>query len=189
LGINDRGQVVGVSGSHHAFLFENGVVVDLGTLPGGTVSRATAINNRGQIAGESTTASGDMHLFDDGVMTDLGTLPGGTSSNAAAINDSGQVVGSSSTANSFSHAFLFDDGVMIDLGTLPGGNFSGATGINNHGQVVGSSSSATSAFSHATLWTPAHQQSGPEEGRHQIDRDEGAQQQDSLSCSADVAGF
>jgi probable HAF family extracellular repeat protein len=62
LGINDHGQVVGVSGAH-AFLFEHGVIADLGTLPGGTSSKAAAINNSGQIVGQSTTASGDMHAF------------------------------------------------------------------------------------------------------------------------------
>src|SRR5260370_690276 len=81
--INNRGQIVGesitASGNGHAFLFEDGVMVDLGTLPGGTTSFAFGINNRGQVVGEATTASGARHafLFDDGVMVDLGTLPGG----------------------------------------------------------------------------------------------------------------
>ena len=136
-------------------------IKDLGTLPGGTTSFAFAINNRGQVVGEATTASGATHafLFDDGVMVDLGTLPGGTFSTAAAINDRGQVVGTSSTANtanlSRDHAFLFENGVMVDLGTLPGGDVSEALGINNHGEIVGSSD-APNALGHATLWTPAH---------------------------------
>ena len=61
-GINDRGQVVGQSfdldsGEPHAFLWENGKMTDLGTLPGGSLSEALGINNRGQVVGWSITAS------------------------------------------------------------------------------------------------------------------------------------
>jgi uncharacterized membrane protein len=37
----------------HAFLFESGVMVDLGALPGGE-SEALGINNHGQIVGSSS---------------------------------------------------------------------------------------------------------------------------------------
>ena len=70
---------------------------DLGTL-GGKESAATAVNERGQVIGESTTAGGATHAFlwQDGKMRDLGTL-GGQSSSPTAINDVGQVVGASDT--------------------------------------------------------------------------------------------
>jgi probable HAF family extracellular repeat protein len=59
LGINERGQVVGYSitagGNTHACLFENGMVTDLGTLPGDNFSEATGITESGQIAGNSTS--------------------------------------------------------------------------------------------------------------------------------------
>jgi probable HAF family extracellular repeat protein len=96
-GINDRGQVVGrsgtVSGETHAFLWENGTMTDLGTL-GGSRSGAYGINNRGQVVGYSWTVSGDVHAFlwKKGEMTDLGTL-GGFNSEAWSINNRGQVVG------------------------------------------------------------------------------------------------
>ena len=81
----------------HAFLYSGGVMTDLGTLPGGTYSCATGINNNGQIVGYSNTASGPIHafLYSGGKMTDLGTLPGGDNSEATGINDSGQIVGDS----------------------------------------------------------------------------------------------
>ena len=134
--------------------------LDLGTL-GGTSSHARGINDAGQVAGNSTTASGVEHAFlwtpggTDGVptnpqMKDLGTL-GGASSHAWEMNDVGQVVGMSETGAGESHAFLWQNGVMSDLGTL-GGTVSFARGINNLGQVVGQSANA-SGNQHAFLWT------------------------------------
>ncbi len=134
---------------HHRPQHPKGFTIkDLGTLPGGDSSQATGINDRGQVVGYSSTASGSTHafLFEHGVMTDLGTLPGGNSSQATGINDRGQVVGYSSTASGSPHAFLFEHGVMTDLGTLPGGTFSFAFGINNRGQVVGYSDGPVGAF-------------------------------------------
>ena len=55
---NDHGQVVGVSvtdsGVEHAFLWQDGVMLDLGALAGG-FSRPYAINARGVVVGESLT--------------------------------------------------------------------------------------------------------------------------------------
>ena len=64
--INDVGQVVGSAvakfGSRtrwHAFVSQNGVMTDLGTLPGGKSSGAGAINDKGQIVGTSASESAD----------------------------------------------------------------------------------------------------------------------------------
>ena len=120
-------------------------VLDLGTLPGGTNSYATGINNNGQVVGWSTTASGYTHafLYSGGAMTDLGTLPGGSSSEAYGINNNGQVVGWSYTSSGATHAFVYSGGAMTNLGTLAGCSSSAAYGINDNGQVVGSSSGGT----------------------------------------------
>jgi len=99
LDINERGQIVGwrqTDAGESAFLWDNGVVTDLGTL-GGDFTKARAINERGQIVGQSEPASDVAHavLWQDGVMIDLGMLEGDVYSDAMAINDCGQIVGSS----------------------------------------------------------------------------------------------
>jgi len=81
-------------------------------------SRATGVNDLGQVVGFSVTGTGDRHAFLWDItqipqMQDLGTL-GGDESWAHAINDSGQVVGGSDTGTA-RHPFLWDEEVMYDL--------------------------------------------------------------------------
>jgi probable HAF family extracellular repeat protein len=66
-------------------------VTDLGTL-GGTYSIATSVNNKGQVAGQSTTPTqiqsvsegqADAFLYSNGKMTDLGNFGGDSESNIA----------------------------------------------------------------------------------------------------------
>jgi probable HAF family extracellular repeat protein len=82
----------------------------LGTL-GGSTSSAHAINDDGQVVGQSTTAkNGPTHAFSwtqAGGMVELDPLPGDSSSYAEAVNDSGQVVGWSVDAGGHSHAVLW----------------------------------------------------------------------------------
>lgn len=160
LGINDAGQVTGVSdtssGATHAFVTNSsGQMVDLGTL-GGSYSVGTAINGSGQVAGYSGTSGGTEHAFvtnGSGQMVDLGTLPGYTYSDAWGINAAGQVAGASYTSSGTSRAFITNtSGQMVELGTL-GGPSSVATGINRTGQVTGFSDtvSGPATFTHAFI--------------------------------------
>jgi len=154
--INEAGLAVGWtrlagggSGSERAFLRSSGVTSNLGTL-GGSFSAAQRINAAGQIAGVSTTASGETHafLFANGVMTDLGHS--GFHSRVTGMNAAGQVVGYSNptSGGGVDRAFLSTGGAaLVDLGTL-GGAGSIAIDINAGGQVAGWADTATgrSAF-------------------------------------------
>ncbi len=182
--LNNRGMVVGTADTSipdpnvanpdlcinldcflsHAFLWQNGVLTDLGTLAGfDNFSGANVINERGWIAGSSQT--GDLDpvtgglaehavLWKDGEIIDLGTL-GGNKSSGYYINNEGQVVGASAINTTFdpssqfgatTHPFLWENGVMLDLGTLGGPDAFPGNGCANQRKglvVVGSNTNST----------------------------------------------
>ena len=165
--VNGRGVVAGRVGpfrSADAAVWRVGrAPVLLDRLPGGGATMATAVNERGDVAGVSVAADGSARAvrWRDGRITDLGTLGGATSSTASTavvggrtLNERGDVVGDSATASGETHAFLWRRGRMIDLGTL-GGRFSTATGVNDRGQVVGRTQLATGE-ARAFLWQDGH---------------------------------
>ena len=130
-------------------------VTDLGTL-GGATSVATAINNVGQIVGQSDTATAKGHPFlyteSTGKMTDLSSVLG---ANAIinGINNLGQIVGQIPTGNSDSagmpetKAFLYSGGKLTILPLLAGTDSDAAIGINDKGQIVGTGVTAPSGLS------------------------------------------
>lgn len=140
--INEQGQVAGsaylesFSGSRdtgrRAALWQNGSVVNLGTLPGGGTSRATDINDVGQVVGTSMQWDSEHAvIWHQGQITDLGALT------PRAINNAGQVVGSTGFSRD-THAVVWENGQLTDLGASPGAlNGSLANDINNVGQIVG----------------------------------------------------
>jgi probable HAF family extracellular repeat protein len=116
--LNNRGEIVGgISGNDdgtgRAFLFNNGIQQDLGTLNGGIYAKANAINNGGQIVGLSSpnlfSAAQRAFIYTEGLMQDLNTLvpamPGRVLTSAADINDAGQIV-TNGQLNGEDHGFL-----------------------------------------------------------------------------------
>jgi probable HAF family extracellular repeat protein len=101
--MNNKDEIVGDgdigNGIHHAFLFSEGVIRDLQTLPGGRRSAAYSINDRGDIVGSSEGSNGSARAIaiSSGVMLDLNDLiPSGTGwvlTEARGINDAGRIVG------------------------------------------------------------------------------------------------
>lgn len=122
LGVNNQGQVTGGSdlpgdtnlftgpvSTAHAFLWQKGVMTDLGTLPGDAQSFGLGINNKGQVVGGFISRA---YIWQDGMMTDLNTLvPGPPFSPlyllaAESINDRGEITGTGLAINGEQHAFL-----------------------------------------------------------------------------------
>jgi probable HAF family extracellular repeat protein len=157
--INERGQIAGWSFTNTTpnpvldtcsaattyvptedpFLWENGKMIDLGSL-GGTCGQALALNNRGQVVGFSDLpGDAGVHAFlwdHTGGMQDLGTL-GGDNGEAVSVNDAGDVAGSDMRADGSIGSFLWRKGVMTDLGTVGTTWGSNAFGINSRRQIVG----------------------------------------------------
>jgi probable HAF family extracellular repeat protein len=159
----------------HAVLFTEGRVFDLGTLPGGYESFATAINDRGQVAGFGTNRIADHYagssffdnadwttqvrsfIWQNGTMRDIGTL-GGNDALMNTLNARGQITGASftnATPNETTgiptlHPFLWRNGRIRDLGTL-GGTYGVANSLNDSGQVAGQSYLAGDQTSHPFL--------------------------------------
>lgn len=146
----------------HAFLWERGVMRDLGTLGDGTDSVAFYVNDLGQVNGISFTnnivnattglPTTDSFVWQNGKMIDLGTL-GGVYSIGNYMNDIGQVAGASDLAgDQTAHPFLWSKASgMQDLGTL-GGVFGSAEWMNNTGDVIGFSTIPGEQFVYAFLW-------------------------------------
>jgi probable HAF family extracellular repeat protein len=155
-GVNNLGQVAGQSdlpgdGQDRAFLYSNGIMQDLGTLPGDFLSLGRAVNDLGQVTGTSDGISASYAmLYSNGVMQSLGSFGGNTSA-AFGINNSGQITGYAFYSNGISHAFLYSNGTMRDIGAL-GGSSSWGNSINASGQITGTATLAT-ANEHAFLYS------------------------------------
>jgi probable HAF family extracellular repeat protein len=166
--LNESGQVAGYSytGSDpspgcpfplvtSSFLWQNGTMVDLGTL-GGTCTLVSDLNNRGQAVGVSNLAGDETRhpfLWQQGVIKDLGTLGGEGA--AVAVNEAGVAAGwSNRKGNTVTRATLWNGDKVTDLGTVGQDPCSIADAINSKGQVIGFSGDCNFEDLNAFLWEP-----------------------------------
>jgi probable HAF family extracellular repeat protein len=131
-------------------------VTDLGTLPGNSVSKASALNDVREATGISETPTAAIAtVFSGGKTTSISTL-GSSVSLANAINNSGEIAGWNSydsNSNFDPQAFLYSNGSMRNINSpslFPSGTE--AYGINNAGEVVGTGYLSSSNF-HAFLYS------------------------------------
>ncbi len=175
-GINNSGQVVGNSGvcgnttpppyvmSSHAVLWErDGTPIDVGSALGGP-SGASAINDRGDVSGTYTSASGSPEAFlwirESRRPVPLQPPTGfvaAVNGCCKTINDDREIVGFMFNADfSQQHAFLWKGGVMVDLNDLISKSspwvLQSAAGINASGQIAGQG--LINGEVHAFLATP-----------------------------------
>jgi probable HAF family extracellular repeat protein len=164
LDINDAGQVTGYRtalGGYHAFRWQGGTFVDLGALPGFAHGFGWAINASGQVAGNSTSASGNSERFfrfTDGIgLQNLGGV--GEHNVALGINAAGDVVGTKGRSQSRAIRYTGAAGLQ-DLNTLIdpslGWVLLAANDINDAGQIVGYASNSLTGQTHAIRLRPAN---------------------------------
>ena len=165
--VNDVGQVVGYKrafseSQYHAFIWSaQSGMLDLGVLSGDVSSRAFAVNNSGQVVGQSWSPAGVQRAFfwsPSTGMINIGGL-GGKFTTPQDISETGQIVGTAYLPGDILyHAFSWTaSGGLLDLGTLPGHTRSFGLAVNDVGQVVGASRSAdsptASGVDHSFSWT------------------------------------
>jgi uncharacterized membrane protein len=114
---------------------------------GTTGQSALAINDRGQIVGQTASASGK-YLFDRGEFTQITADAVGV---VRGINNRDEISGFGGFGGK--HGFLFDlhrgTGTQLDV---PGANLTEAIGLNDQGEVVGDYRDATTGRFDGFLW-------------------------------------
>jgi probable HAF family extracellular repeat protein len=130
----------------------------LGTLPGGTMSRANSIRGE-RVVGYSSTGTLGLQthafLYTGGVFTDLGTLGSpGLFSAATDLNSVGTIAGYGDAPSGgtppATRPIVFIGGRASDIGTL-GGPSGFADAMNEQGDICGQSMTLSGKL-HATVW-------------------------------------
>jgi probable HAF family extracellular repeat protein len=180
-GINERGEAVGMSetavpdpdgedicgfGTQLTcvpFLWRNGRMSALPTV-GGNNGQASAINDRGEVAGYAETTVVDSGcppfkitsavMWEKGKALALPTVGGDADGVAFGINDQGQTVGYSGSCVAATHAVMWKNNTAFVLQDLGGTRSNIAYVINNRGQIAGKVRSADDTHYVAALWQP-----------------------------------
>lgn len=140
-GINDRGEVVGVSGTagagRQSFIYRNGTMQALGGLHADYL--AFDINDSGQVLANSSSSQFNAVLWEDGQLTEF-SMAGFGHSTVSALNSHGQVIGRMRRDGGWrDEGFLYSDGELTLLTSLvgePGWDIHEVEDINDAGQIV-----------------------------------------------------
>jgi uncharacterized membrane protein len=148
--VNDLGVVVGTRGLFPAlecFIWDEGKLAFLGSVPGGESSMPGGINMRGQVAitglmpNKPDPSTGRVFIWRHGTWNSTELLAEYEGTVGRAINDRGQIVGHGIRLEPYSdfRAVLFVRGRMFDLNDLVPpieGTLRRAFDINNRGQII-----------------------------------------------------
>jgi probable HAF family extracellular repeat protein len=146
--INDAGHVTGESwvghdSEIHAFLWRDGVMHDLGLLPGsgGWYSGGQAINALDHVVGQANDAGGNVmpFLHDGTVMRRLPKVNGSEEFEPRAINLHDEVVGTTPSFKAvlYRHGHTYELQGLLDASGAGWERLQTADGINDRGQIVG----------------------------------------------------
>jgi probable HAF family extracellular repeat protein len=191
--INDRGQVVGISGdcdqavgrfsAKHAVLWENGMPLELDNLGGDAWHTPMAINQAGDMIVGFGTLPGDNPLaprlraflwttreglcepLPGTMICDLGTLDGHATAQAAAVNDRGQIVGTSCPA---SGASTLCSAFLWERGVMTDLNTRKGSGFSDHlehGQDINESGQITGRAANLTTLVRSAFRATPRPGK------------------------
>jgi probable HAF family extracellular repeat protein len=180
-GINESGEAVGMSetavpdpdgedvcgfGTQLTcvpFLWREGHMSALPTV-GGNNGQASAINDRGEVAGYAETAVVDAGcppykitaavVWEKGKALALPTVGGDLDGVAFGINDHGQAVGYSGSCLAAKHAVMWRNNTALVLQDLGGTRSNIAYVINNRGQIAGKVRSADDTHYVVAFWQP-----------------------------------
>jgi len=138
--LNENGQVVGYidlydgMGGTLAFSFQNGVMNNLGTLPGSWSSAAFDVNASGVVTGLARGIGYDDHgfIFANGVMSNLST-PDFRTVSGQGINDAGTIVGIWAGPSFRARSFVRTEQGFRDIDEAI---LFGVPSINNKGQIA-----------------------------------------------------
>lgn len=166
--INDRGQVVGISGdcgfavgafsAKHMVIWEDGKATPIPGLGGVAWNTPMAISEQGIVVGFSNYKASDADTFNEhafvwtkeGGTKEIPPLTGDTRGQALGINSRGQIVGISRRPG-VRRAFIYENGVLKDLNEMVVSGYADtlrfANDINDKGEITGQArDAATGAF-------------------------------------------
>ncbi|MGH8175981.1 MAG: DUF3466 family protein, partial [Steroidobacter sp.] len=176
--INDRGQVVGISGicdqavgrlsAIRMVLWERGVPTVIPAFGGVAWNTPMAINQRGDVVGFANASAADAEDFNPRAflwrkgkgIQPLAALPNHVTTQAIGINERRQIVGQSCDANGDCRAVLWHRCQVTDLNAVIDADTSlvltTANDIDDHGRITGQARDAATGELVAFVATPSH---------------------------------